>query len=87
MGGGGRVARNRRVNEGGSWLGRISLAQVGRWLLSHGEIPEADLKNVPAEFTPEEIASWSTVSDTPMGKLGHLWPVLGLASTPPRRAE
>ena len=54
---GGMVALNRRVNEGGSWLVRISLAQVGRWLLSHGEIPEADLKNVPAEFTPEEIAS------------------------------
>jgi crotonobetainyl-CoA:carnitine CoA-transferase CaiB-like acyl-CoA transferase len=84
---GGMVALNRRVNEGGSWLVRISLAQVGRWLLSHGEIPEADLKNVPAEFTPEEIASWSTVSDTPMGKLGHLGPVLGLSETPARWAR
>lgn len=84
---GGAVALNRRVHEGGSWLVRISLAQVGRWLLSHGEIPEADLKNVPDEFTPEEIAGWSTVSDTPMGKLGHLAPVLGLTETPPRWAR
>ena len=81
---GGMVALNRRVHEGGSWLVRISLAQVGRWLVSQGEIPEADLKNISAEFTPEEIASWSTVSDTPMGKLGHLGPVLSLSETPPR---
>ena len=84
---GGMVALNRRVHEGGSWLVRISLAQVGRWLVSQGEIPEADLKNIPAEFNPEEIASWSTVSDTPMGKLGHLGPVLRLSETPPRWAR
>ena len=81
---GGMVALNRRVHEGGSWLVRISLAQVGRWLVSQGEIPEANLKNISAEFTPEEISSWSTVSDTPMGKLGHLGPVLSLSETPPR---
>ena len=84
---GGMVALNRRVHEGGSWLVRISLAQVGRWLVSQGEIPEADLKNIPAEFNPEEVASWSTVSDTPMGKLGHLGPVLSLSETPPRWAR
>ena len=84
---GGMVALNRRVHEGGSWLVRISLAQVGRWLVSQGEIPEADLKNIPAEFNPEEIASWSTVSDTPMGKLRHLGPVLSLSETPPRWAR
>ena len=84
---GGMVALNRRVHEGGSWLVRISLAQVGRWLVSQGEIPEADLKNIQAEFNPEEIASWSTVSDTPMGKLGHLGPVLSLSETPPRWAR
>ena len=84
---GGMVALNKRVHEGGSWLVRISLAQVGRWLVSQGEIPESQLQNVPAEFTPEEVASWSTVSDTPMGKLGHLGPVLGLSETPTRWAR
>ena len=81
---GGLVALHKRVNEGGSWLVRISLAQVGRWLVSQGEIPESQLKNVTAEFTPEEVARWSMVSETPMGKLGHLGPVLGLSETMPR---
>jgi len=84
---GGMVALNKRVHEGGSWLVRISLAQVGRWLVSQGEIPESQLKNIPAEFTPEEITAWSTVSDTPTGKLGHLGPVIGLSETPPRWAR
>ena len=81
---GGLVALHKRVNEGGSWLVRISLAQVGRWLVSQGEIPESQLKNVAAEFTQEEVARWSMVSETPMGRLGHLGPVLGLSETMPR---
>ncbi|MDA0264790.1 MAG: CoA transferase [Chloroflexi bacterium] len=81
------VALERRTREGGSWLVRISLAQVGRWLVEHGQIPESALKNVASEFTPEEIASWSMVSETPMGRLGHLAPVIGLSETPPRWAR
>jgi len=84
---GGMVALNRRVKEGGSWLVRISLAQVGRWLVSQGEIPASQLQNIPAEFTPEEVAGWSMVTETPMGKLGHLGPVLGLSETTPRWAR
>ena len=81
---GGIVALNKRIHEGGSWLVRISLAQVGRWLVSQGEIPETRLKEVAAEFTPEEIASWLMVSETPMGNLGHLSPVIGLSESAPR---
>ena len=81
---GGIVALNKRIHEGGSWLVRISLAQVGRWLVSQGEIPETRLKEVAAEFTPEEIASWLMVSETPMGNLGHLSPVIGLSESVPR---
>ena len=81
---GGIVALNKRIHEGGSWLVRISLAQVGRWLVSQGEIPETQLKEVAAEFTPEEIASWLMVSETPMGNLGHLSPVIGLSESAPR---
>ena len=80
-------ALNRRTREGGSWLVRISLAQVGRWLVEHGQVPESDLENVPAEFTPEEISCWSMASDTPMGRLGHLGPVVQLSETPPRWAR
>ena len=81
---GGIVALNKRIHEGGSWLVRISLAQVGRWLVSQGEIPETRLKDVASEFTPEESASWLMVSETPMGNLGHLSPVIGLSESAPR---
>ena len=81
---GGMAALNKRIHEGGSWLVRISLAQVGRWLVSQGEIPETRLKDVASEFTPEEIASWLMVSETPMGNLGHLSPVIGLSESAPR---
>ena len=77
------VALDRRAREGGSWLVRISLAQVGRWLVGLGEAPEADLRDVPKEFTAEELQRWSTVSDAPSGRLHHLAPALQLSETQP----
>jgi len=81
------VALARRAREGGSWLVRISLAQTGRWLVERGQVPEAELENVPGEFTPEELASWSMVSETPVGRLHHLSPVVHLSETPPHWAR
>ncbi len=81
------VALARRAREGGSWLVRISLAQTGRWLVGRGEVPEALLKDVPKEFTPAELERWSMTSDTPVGRLQHLGPVLRLSETPPRWAR
>src|SRR6266852_5801500 len=81
------VALARRVREGGSWLVRISLAQTGRWLVGRGEVPEAALTDVPQDFTPAELARWSTTSDTPVGRLHHLEPVVRLSETPPRWAR
>src|SRR5713101_4859378 len=80
---GAMVALARRAREGGSWLVRISLAQTGRWLVSRGEVPEAALTDVTKEFTADELARWSTTSDTPVGRLGHLKPVVQLSETPP----
>ncbi len=80
---GAMVALARRVREGGSWLVRISLAQTGRWLVGRGQVPEAELKDVPKEFTPEELKRWSMTSDTPVGRLHHLGPVVRLSETPP----
>src|SRR5882672_9196958 len=48
---GAMVALARRAREGGSWLVRISLAQTGHWLVSRGEVPEAQLNDIPKEFT------------------------------------
>jgi crotonobetainyl-CoA:carnitine CoA-transferase CaiB-like acyl-CoA transferase len=81
---GAMVALARRAREGGSWLVRISLAQTGRWLVSRGEVPEAQLKDVPKDFTAAEIERWSTTSVTPDGKLQHLAPVVRISETPPR---
>jgi len=81
---GAMVALARRVREGGSWLVRISLAQTGRWLVGRGEVPDVALRDVPKDFTPEEIGHWSMDTDTPVGRLHHLRPVVGLSETPPR---
>src|SRR5712672_1625577 len=50
---GAMVALARRTQEGGSWLVRISLAQVGKWIVDLGEVPAAT--GVPAEFTASEL--------------------------------
>jgi crotonobetainyl-CoA:carnitine CoA-transferase CaiB-like acyl-CoA transferase len=81
---GAMVALARRAREGGNWLVRISLAQTGRWLIGRGQVPEAELEDVPQEFTAAELERWSTASDTPVGRLRHLGPVVRLSETPPR---
>lgn len=84
---GAMVALGKRAREGGSWLVRISLAQVGKWIVDLGEVPAAALEGVPAEFTREELARWSMVSETPSGPLQHLKPTVQLSETPPRWAR
>lgn len=79
---GAMVALSRRAKEGGSWLVRLSLAQVGKWLVDLGQIPEASLTDVPAQFSPAELESWSMVTQTPSGPLRHLKPVAQLSETP-----
>src|SRR5262249_26199720 len=80
---GAMVALARRTREGGSWLVRISLAQVGKWIVDLGEVPPAALKGIPAEFIASELERWSTVSETPSGRLRHLKPAVQLSETPP----
>ncbi|MCH8989976.1 MAG: CoA transferase [Chloroflexi bacterium] len=81
------VALERRTREGGSWLVRISLAQVGHWLVGRGQVPDTELKDVPGEFTSAELDRWSMESNTPVGRLQHLGPVVRLSETPPRWAR
>ena len=77
------LALARRASEGGSWLVRISLAQTGSWLVGRGQVPEAELQEVPEDFTPDEIARWSTFSDLSIGRVSHLAPALQLSETQP----
>jgi len=81
------VALRRRVTEGGSWHVRISLAQVGRWLVQQGQVPEDTLRDVAKDFTPAEIERWSMISRTPAGVLQHLAPTLRMSETPPHWAR
>src|SRR5439155_33969 len=53
---GAMVALARRTQEGGSWLVRISLAQVGKWIVDLGEVPAATLKGVLPSSPP---ANWN----------------------------
>lgn len=80
---GAMVALGRRVREGGSWMVRISLAQVGKWIVDLGEVPEAAARSAPEEFAREELDRWSMVSQTPSGPLKHLGPVVQLSETKP----
>jgi crotonobetainyl-CoA:carnitine CoA-transferase CaiB-like acyl-CoA transferase len=80
---GAMVALARRAREGGSWLVRISLAQVGRWLVERGQVTEDQLKDIEKELYPAEIARWSIETDTPVGRLRHLGPTVRLSETPP----
>jgi crotonobetainyl-CoA:carnitine CoA-transferase CaiB-like acyl-CoA transferase len=80
---GAMVALARRTREGGSWLVRISLAQVGKWIVDLGEVPPAALEGLPAEFTAGELERWSTASETPSGRLRHLGPAVHMSETPP----
>ncbi len=84
---GAMIALKRRAEQGGSWLVRISLAQIGKWIVDLGEVPTESLRNLPPEFAPVEIDRWSIVSDTPSGRLKHLGPVVSLSETPPRWAR
>jgi crotonobetainyl-CoA:carnitine CoA-transferase CaiB-like acyl-CoA transferase len=84
---GAMLALAKRAQEGGSWLVRVSLAQVGKWLVDLGEVPESALKGIPAEFAPEEIERWSMVTETPKGPLKHLKPAVQLSETPARWAR
>ena len=80
---GAMVALERRAREGGSWLVRISLAQVGKWIVDLGEVDADAARAAPAEFTPAELEAWSMTTDIPSGRLRHLRPVVRLSETPP----
>ena len=80
---GAMVALARRAKDGGSWLVRISLAQVGKWIVDLGEVEPSAARDAPAEFTPAELERWSMVTETPSGRLRHLKPCVQLSETPP----
>ena len=80
---GAMLALGRRAREGGSWLVRVALARVGRWIVDQGTIDPDRLARVPAELPPAEVARLTTETRSPAGLIRHLKPVVELSETPP----
>jgi crotonobetainyl-CoA:carnitine CoA-transferase CaiB-like acyl-CoA transferase len=76
---GAMVALARRIEQGGSWLVRVSLVQVAHWIASLGTV---DAAGTPSDLTPDEVARLAMESDGPFGHLRHLGPVVQMSETP-----
>lgn len=76
---GAMVALARRVEQGGSWLVRVSLVQVAHWLANLGTV---DATRGIAELSESELSPLLTESVGPFGRLRHLKPVVRLGTTP-----
>lgn len=81
---GGMVALGRRAREGGSWMVRISLAGTGHWIRKHGLLEPAVFGNALDELPDSELQALINESDSPMGRLSHLAPVVQMSETPAR---
>ena len=75
------VALSRRAREGGSWLVRVALARVGKWIVDRGTAP--GFEGLPDELAETEIAPWMAEMDAPDGRIRYLKPALELSATPP----
>jgi len=81
---GAMVALGRRAREGGSWLVRVSLASTGRWIVERGLIDADSLKGVPEDLAADEIARLMMETETPVGRLRHLAPIVRMSETKAR---
>ena len=77
------IALARRMQEGGSWLVRVSLARTGKWITDLGMLEREAIANVPAELPQEELERLTTEIDAPIGRVRHLKPVLQMSETAP----
>jgi crotonobetainyl-CoA:carnitine CoA-transferase CaiB-like acyl-CoA transferase len=77
---GATVALARRESEGGSWLVRVALARVGRWIVERGTVP---FSGVAADIPAAELAKYCAEMESPIGRLTYLRPVVQLSHTPP----
>jgi crotonobetainyl-CoA:carnitine CoA-transferase CaiB-like acyl-CoA transferase len=75
------VALSRRATEGGSWLVRVALARVGKWIVDRGVA--AGYEGLPEELPEAELAALMAEMDAPDGRIRYLKPALSLSETPP----
>ena len=74
------AALRRRETEGGSWLVRVALARVGKWIVDRGTVPDP---TVPEDLPAAELEALMAEMDAPDGRIRYLKPVLELSETPP----
>ena len=79
---GAMVALARRAQEGGSWLVRVALARVGKWIVDRGVLADEAWRSVPDELPPEELSPLLAEMDAPDGRIRYLRPVVQLTETP-----
>ncbi len=76
---GAMIGLARRIEQGGSWLVRVSLVQMAHWLAGLGTV---DASAGATELPDQELASLLMESDGLLGHLRHLKPVIQLSDTP-----
>jgi crotonobetainyl-CoA:carnitine CoA-transferase CaiB-like acyl-CoA transferase len=76
------VALGRRRAQGGSWLVRVGLARVGKWIVDRGVLPESAWRGVPEDLPEEELQPLLGEIDAPDGRIRYLKPVVQLSETP-----
>jgi len=62
---GAAVALERRAREGGSWLVRVALARVGRWIADRGMVAAS---GVAADVPAAELAGYCAEMESPIGR-------------------
>jgi len=80
---GATVALERRAREGGSWLVRVALARVGKWIADRGLLPQEVSEAVAPELPEPELQALMGEMETPAGTIRYLRPVVQLSHTPP----
>jgi crotonobetainyl-CoA:carnitine CoA-transferase CaiB-like acyl-CoA transferase len=78
---GAMVALQKRSEEGGSWLVRVSLAQTARWLRSMGERAHGYAE---PELEREEYEPWLEEIDSPYGRVTAVAPAEVMSITQPK---
>ncbi len=76
---GAMIALKRRVEEGGSWLVRVSLAQTGRWIQGLGRV-DGIHAIMPAEA---DIGDLLEIHDSPWGEVRHVRCPARMSATTP----
>ena len=80
---GATVALERRAREGGSWLVRVALARVGKWIADRGLLPQDAIDEVPSDLPEPELQALMGEMETGAGTIRFLRPVVQLSHTPP----